>query len=124
VAILWLGDDDRLEPYEEGTFMALPQLTAEARADALHKAMAVRRERSELLAALKSGRVTLQQVLEREDALVGKTAVRRLLQALPGIGKVRAGHLMTDVGISDSRRVQGLGPRQRERLLELLQPQN
>ncbi|GAA0703681.1 integration host factor [Kitasatospora atroaurantiaca] len=103
--------------------MALPTLTVEARAEALNKALAVRRERGELLASLKDGKVTLGQVLEREDTVVGKTPVRRLLESLPGVGKVRADKLMTDVGISDSRRVQGLGPRQRERLLELIAPQ-
>ncbi len=107
----------------KGKFMALPTLTAEARSEALNKAMAVRRERGELLASLKAGEVTLERVLERGDTVVGKTPVRRLLEALPGVGKVRADKLMTDVGISDSRRVQGLGARQRERLLELISPQ-
>ncbi|WP_369824310.1 integration host factor, actinobacterial type [Kitasatospora sp. Root187] len=59
-------------------------------------------------------------MLERGDTVVEKTSVRRLLEALPGAGKVRADKLMTDVGISDSRRVKGLGARQRERLLELV----
>ncbi|WP_033354311.1 integration host factor, actinobacterial type [Kitasatospora aureofaciens] len=104
--------------------MALPQLTPEARTEALNKAMAVRRQRSEVLGTLKSGEVSLKEVLERTDDVVGKTPVRRLLEALPGIGKVRADQLMTGVGISESRRVQGLGPRQRERLLELLQAQD
>jgi len=99
--------------------MALPHLTAEARAEALAGAMAARRERSALLAALKDGRVTLGEVLERGGAVVGRTPVRRLLEALPGIGKVRAGQLMADLGISESRRARGLGPRQRERLLEV-----
>ncbi|WTU05684.1 integration host factor (plasmid) [Kitasatospora sp. NBC_00070] len=76
--------------------------------------MAVRRERGEL----KVGIVTLEQVLEREDVVVAKTPVRRLLEALPGVGKARADKLMSDVGISDSHRVTGLGARQRERLME------
>lgn len=109
--------------YDEGMPVALPQLSAEVRAAALDKAMAVRRERGEILGSLKSGAISLPDVLEREDTVVGKTSVRRLLEALPGIGKVRAEKLMAEVGISDSRRVQGLGPRQRERLLELLASQ-
>ncbi|MGW0670697.1 integration host factor, actinobacterial type [Streptomyces sp. NPDC002746] len=102
--------------------MALPTLTAEARAEALKKAAAVRKERGEILAQLKDGKVTLEDMLAREDAVVGKVFVRRLLESLPGIGKVRAAQLLDDLDISESRRVQGLGPRQKERLLELFAP--
>ncbi|MFF0059829.1 integration host factor, actinobacterial type [Streptomyces microflavus] len=103
--------------------MALPNLTAAQRAEALKKATAVRKERSEILATLKDGKVSLREVLEREDTVVGKTYVRRLLESLPGIGKVRAGQLLDDLGIDERRRVHGLGARQKERLLELFQPQ-
>ncbi|MER7043105.1 integration host factor, actinobacterial type [Streptomyces microflavus] len=103
--------------------MALPNLTAAQRAEALKKAAAVRKERGEILATLKDGKVSLREVLEREDTVVGKTYVRRLLESLPGIGKVRAGQLLDDLGIAERRRVQGLGARQKERLLELFQPQ-
>ncbi|MDP9616485.1 integration host factor, actinobacterial type [Streptomyces demainii] len=99
--------------------MALPVLTAEARAEALKKAVAVRKERGEVLAQLKDGKVSLKEVLEREDPVVGKTYVKRLLESLPGIGKVRAEQVLADLAIPESRRVQGLGARQRERLLEL-----
>ncbi|MFI1226055.1 MULTISPECIES: integration host factor, actinobacterial type [unclassified Streptomyces] len=102
--------------------MALPALTAEARAEALKKAAAVRKERGDILAQLKGGKVALEDVLAREDAVVGKVFVRRLLESLPGIGKVRATQLLDDLDISESRRVQGLGPRQKERLLELFAP--
>ena len=102
--------------------MALPKLSAEARARALKKAAEVRKERGEVLEALKTNKVTLREVLERDDAVVGKTYVRRLLESLPGIGKIRAGQLINDLGISERRRVQGLGTRQKERLLELFPP--
>ncbi|MFC8015441.1 integration host factor, actinobacterial type [Streptomyces cinereoruber] len=98
--------------------MALPTLTAEA----LKKAVAVRKERGEILAQLKDGKVSLKDVLVREDAVVRKVSVRRLLESLPGIGKVRAAQLLDELGISETRRVQGLGPRQKERLLELFTP--
>lgn len=108
----------------DATPVALPTLTTEARAEALKKAAAVRKERSEFLANLKDGSVSLKQVLERDDAVVGKTYVRRLLESLPGIGKVRADQVLGDLGITERRRVQGLGPRQKERLLELFPPQH
>lgn len=97
----------------------LPPLTPAQRTEALQKAAAVRRERAEVLAALKDGRLTLKDVLDRDDAVIGKTPARRLLEALPGIGKIRAGQLMKDLRISDRRRVQGLGAVQRARMLEL-----
>ncbi|WP_405775378.1 integration host factor, actinobacterial type [Streptomyces sp. NBC_01538] len=56
------------------------------------------------------------------DPIVGKAYVRRLLESLPGICKVRAGQLLADLDISERRRVQGLGARQKERLLELFPP--
>ena len=35
--------------------------------------------------------------------------VSALLEALPGVGKVRAAQIMEKIGISESRRVRGLG---------------
>ncbi|MEU9056442.1 integration host factor, actinobacterial type [Streptomyces sp. NPDC048384] len=101
----------------------LPKLSAEARTEALKKAAAVRKERGEMLAALKDGKVSLSEVLGRDDTVIGKTYVKRLLESLPGIGKVRAGQLLDNLEISERRRVQGLGARQKERLLELFPPQ-
>ncbi|MGW2787751.1 integration host factor, actinobacterial type [Streptomyces populi] len=102
--------------------MSLPQLSSEARAEALEKALVVRRERAELLGALKAGKISLPTVLAREDDVVAKTLVRRLLESLPGIGKVRARQLMTELGIAETRKVQGLGARQRERLCQQFAP--
>lgn len=102
----------------------LPALTPAQRAEALQKAAAVRKERGELMAALKAGDLPLAALLEREDAVVGKIRVRRVLESLPGIGSVRAGQLLAGVGISESRRVRGLGANQRERLLALFPRQS
>ncbi|MGW6095037.1 integration host factor, actinobacterial type [Streptomyces sp. NPDC055157] len=99
--------------------MALPALTPSQRAEALQKAKAVRKERGDLLTQLKAGTLPLTDLLARKDAVVGKIRVRRVLESLPGIGTVRAGQLLSDLGISESRRVQGLGSGQRARLLAL-----
>ncbi|MFH8642345.1 integration host factor, actinobacterial type [Streptomyces goshikiensis] len=104
--------------------MALPKLSPEARAEALEKALAVRKERAAIMAGLKTGSLSLGDVLDREGPVVGKAYVRRVLEALPGVGSVRAGQLLTEAGISERRRVQGLGPRQKERLLELFAPRS
>jgi ribosomal protein S13 len=42
--------------------------------------------------------------------------VEALLEAMPGVGKVRAQRIMERLEISPSRRVRGLGVKQREAL--------
>ncbi|MDA8264761.1 MAG: integration host factor, actinobacterial type [Actinomycetota bacterium] len=97
-----------------------PSLSPEQRQAALEKAAAVRRERAEIKDHLKSGRITLQELLERagSEETIGKMKVLAALEALPGTGKVKARRLMDTIGISDGRRLQGLGAKQRESLLE------
>ncbi|MGW7213684.1 integration host factor, actinobacterial type [Streptomyces collinus] len=102
--------------------MPLPELTPEARAEARDKALSARRARAELLGALKAGDISLPALLERDDDVIAKTLVRRLLESLPGIGKVRAHQLLVELGIAETRKVQGLGARQRERLCQQFAP--
>lgn len=100
--------------------MALPQLTDEQRTAALAKAAAARKSRAELKERLKRGGTTLKQVLldaEKDEALA-KLKVSALLESLPGVGKVRAAALMDQFDIAASRRVRGLGDRQRKALLD------
>ena len=99
--------------------MALPTLTPEQRAQALEKAAEARKKRAELKQQLKSGKVTLSDVLQRSgEDVVGKMKVANVLESLPGVGKVRAQKLMEELDISASRRVRGLGAKQREQLLD------
>ena len=100
--------------------MALPPLTPEQRAAALEKAAAARRARADLKVDLKSSGTSLAQVLDsgESDEAVGKMKVVAVLEAMPGVGKVRAQKLMATLEISPSRRVRGLGSKQREALLK------
>lgn len=99
--------------------MALPPLTPEQRAAALAKAAAARRARAALKVRLKSSGTTLADVLDSRDTdgIIGKMKVVAVLEAMPGVGKVRAAKLMQTFEISPSRRVRGLGAKQREALL-------
>jgi DNA uptake protein ComE-like DNA-binding protein len=81
--------------------MPLPTLTPEQRQQALEKAAEARRKRAELKAQLKSGNMSLASVLE----------------SMPGVGKVRARKIMEKLDISASRRVRGLGSKQKDALL-------
>ena len=100
--------------------MALPQLTDEQRKEALEKAAQARHERAELREKIKSGEVSLEEVLNSDDPIASRMKVSALIESLPGYGKAKANKIMEDLGISPSRRVKGLGARQREQLLEAL----
>ena len=99
--------------------MPLPSLSPEQRAAALEKAAEVRKARAELKDQLKSGKADLATILRRAEAddVVGKLKVRDVLQAMPGIGKIRAQQIMEKLKIADSRRLRGLGEQQRKALL-------
>lgn len=99
--------------------MALPVLTDEQRAAALEKAAAARRARAELKDSLKRGATNLKEVLHQSNTneVLGKMKVSALLEAMPGVGKVRAQQIMERLEIAPSRRLRGLGERQRKALL-------
>ncbi|MBC7631475.1 integration host factor, actinobacterial type [Aeromicrobium sp.] len=100
--------------------MALPMLTPEQRKAALEKAAAARQLRAEVKNRLKSSRATLTEVLQESKAneVIAKLRVVDLLQAMPGVGKVRAQEIMHRIGIADSRRLRGLGANQVKALIE------
>ena len=100
--------------------MALPQLTDEQRKAALEKAAQARHERAELREKIKSGKVTLKDVLDSDDPIASRMKVSTLIESLPGYGKAKAAKVMDELGISATRRVKGLGARQREQLVEAL----
>lgn len=97
-----------------------PSLTPEQREQALAKAAEARRARAELKEKLKMGSITLRELLDKaeSDDHVGKMKVLAVIEALPGVGKVKARRTMDEIGIADTRRVRGLGEQQRKALLE------
>ncbi|HVM21269.1 MAG TPA: integration host factor, actinobacterial type [Egibacteraceae bacterium] len=99
--------------------MPLPELDAESRREALERAAEARKIRAELKQQLKSGEIDFGDVLERAatDEIVAKTKVLTVLAAMPKLGNKRARRIMEDLNIAESRRVRGLGPHQRERLM-------
>ena len=93
--------------------MALPPLTSEQRSAALEKAAAARRERATVKNRLKYAQGDLSQVITegKSNDVIGKMRVSALLESMPGVGRVKAKALMEEIGISESRRVRGLGQR-------------
>ncbi|MBO3142435.1 integration host factor, actinobacterial type [Dermatophilus congolensis] len=100
--------------------MALPQLTPEQRAAALEKAAEARRERAEVKHRLKSSQGSLTEVIKegQTNEIIGKIKVSALLESMPGVGRVRAKQIMEEIGISETRRVRGLGANQVTALLD------
>ena len=101
--------------------MPLPQLSEEARKEALKKAAEARTARAALRQKVKTGELSIADVLAKaDDPVVAKIKVSALIESLPGYGKAKVAKLMDELGISETRRVKGLGARQRAALIERL----
>lgn len=103
--------------------MALPTLTPETRAAALKKAAQLRQERAQVKAELKESTGNrgeeIRKLIEKapKSEAIARMKVSAMLEALPGIGKVKAAQIMEEIGISPSRKIQGLGRHQAEKLI-------
>ena len=96
-----------------------PQLTPEQRAAALEKAALARRVRAEVKERLKMGVLSLPDLFREMDAnpILAKLKVVAVIESLPGVGKVKAKRLMEELEIAPSRRLGGLGTKQKAALL-------
>lgn len=95
-----------------------PKLSEEARLAALEAAKLARRTRAAIKEQIRSGELKVLQAIELSatNSAIGKMRVIELLEAIPGVGKSRATNILTRLEISPSRRIQGLGVLQRQRL--------
>jgi hypothetical protein len=82
-----------------------PQLTSEERRAALLKATAARKIRAEFK----------QEVKNR------KVRIKELLESIPSFGSTRAENILDQIGISHTRRIKGIGVRQKNELLKALE---
>lgn len=102
----------------------VPELTADQRRENLRLAQQARARRRQILENVASGSLTVSDVLTMADAGdvdVRRTRVFTLLRAVPGVGFAKAQRILRNIGVSESRRVQGLGHNQRTNLLERLE---
>ncbi|OYO24274.1 30S ribosomal protein S13 [Enemella dayhoffiae] len=99
--------------------MTIPPLSEEQLQAARAAATAARRRRAEVKARLRSGELTLAQVIElaAEDDVVAHTKVVDVLKSLPRVGEKRASEVMDRLDIATNRRLRGLGPHQISGLL-------
>ena len=100
----------------------IPTLTDEQRRTNLIKAATVRRERTILRKDLKAGLISFGQVFELSDKdcqAAANMRVKQAISAMPGYGLAKTQMLMRDLHIAESKRIKGLGVRQRAALLEV-----
>lgn len=97
-----------------------PTLTPDERSAALEKAKLSRKRRSQIKEQVKSGELTIAQVLDiaKSDDVVAKMRVLELLESKAGVGKIRGAGLLDKLKISRTRRIQGLGRLQIEEILK------
>lgn len=96
-----------------------PILTPEQRAAALEKAAYARKARAEVKERLKMGILTLPNLFKEaeETPILVKIKVSVVIESLPGVGKVKAKRIMEELEIAPSRRLGGLGTKQKAALL-------
>lgn len=99
-----------------------PTLTQAQRVEASRLAVANRRRRAEVKRLVKSGDLSLEELFElaRREECVAQMRAYDLISALPAIGEVKAERIMHRASIAKTRRIRGLGPKQRAELFRAL----
>jgi hypothetical protein len=97
-----------------------PERSQQQRMDALRRANDIRSERARLKEALRTGDIAISEVLSDPPACVATAKVLDLVLAVPKYGRVKANKLLERCRVSSSKTVNGLTPRQRKELLDML----
>ncbi len=97
-----------------------PERSQQQRMDALRRANDVRSERARLKERLRTGDLFIADVLSDPPACVHTAKVLDLLLAVPKYGRVKANRLLERCRVSPAKTVNGLTPRQRKELLDML----
>ena len=102
--------------------MNVPPLDDDARRRALVVAAASRQLRAEWKRRLSTGESDLEMLLDaaRDEPALAGMRVADTLAALPGVGPRGVERIMDACAIAPSRRLRGLGPRQRAALLAVV----
>lgn len=94
--------------------MPIPPLSDEQLRQAREAAAAARSRRAEIKERLRSGALSLSEVIDLADTddVVARTKVVDALKCLPRVGEKRAAEVMERLDIAANRRLRGLGPHQ------------
>jgi hypothetical protein len=87
--------------------------------EALRRANDIRVKRAKLKKDLKSGAVSIEQILAEPPEYVSTAKVFDMLMAVPKFGRVKSQRMLNQCRISQSKTVGGLSDRQRQELIDL-----
>jgi hypothetical protein len=87
--------------------------------EALKRANDIRVKRAKLKKDLKSGAVSIEQILAKPPEYVSTAKVFDMLMAVPKFGRVKSLRMLNQCRISQSKTVGGLSDRQRQELIAL-----
>jgi len=88
--------------------------------EALQRANQIRSDRAQLKRDLKSGRMSIVELLSGPPEYLLTVKVFDMIVAVPKFGRVKANRVLTQCRISPSKTIGGLTDRQRAELVELL----
>lgn len=94
----------------------VPYLSREERLENIVKANEARRRTADAKRRMKAGELPIGEALENPD--LQRVRVLDFIGSMPGIGPFRARQIAERLGISEKRRVKGIGCRQRKALIE------
>ena len=101
------------------TLTQAPSRSLDQRMEALTRANEIRVARAQLKRDLKERRIRIEQVIADPPEYVLTAKVYDMLVAVPRLGRVKVGRLLTQCRISQSKTVGGLSERQRTELLDM-----
>ena len=96
-----------------------PVRSLDQRMEALRRAKDIRVKRAQLKKDLKSGAVSIEEILRDPPEFVSTAKVFDMLMAVPKFGRVKAARFLNQCRISQSKTVGGLSERQRAELIGL-----
>jgi len=97
-----------------------PERSHQQRMEALRRANDVRSERARLKESLRNGEISIIDILDNPPDCVHTAKVFDLVLAVPKFGRVKANKLLERCRVSSSKTVNGLTPRQRKELVDML----
>lgn len=97
-----------------------PDRTSKERLSALEEANRIRFARANAKRGLKSGEVSLYDLLMDPDEELRGAKVEEMLLAVRGMGRVKVTRILREAGVSRSKTLVGLTHGQRDRLLRAL----
>ena len=102
-----------------GAPLQAPVRSLDQRMEALKRANDIRVRRAQLKKDLKSGEMSIEQILRDPPEFVSTAKVFDMLLAVPKFGRVKAARMLNQCRISQSKTIGGLSGRQRQELIAL-----